>query len=89
MVRLTDLKIDGLHLNLDGGVDSRHDRKAIFTVGFITHIKENSHNRGSKGQKRLFDSAIHALQVQMERTFAWENKSRWSLLQLESIQRRH
>jgi transposase len=35
MARLTGLKIDGSYLNLDGGFDSRHNRKAIFNAGLI------------------------------------------------------
>jgi hypothetical protein len=32
LARLTDLKIDGAYLNLDGGFDSRRNRKAIFNA---------------------------------------------------------
>jgi hypothetical protein len=32
VARLTDLKIDGAYLNLDGGFDSRHNRKAIESI---------------------------------------------------------
>src|SRR3954467_7004290 len=35
VARLTDLKIDGSYLNLDGGFDSRHNRKAIFNAGWF------------------------------------------------------
>ena len=43
--RLADLKIGGSYLNLDGGFDSRHNRKAIFNAGLIPNIKENPRNR--------------------------------------------
>jgi hypothetical protein len=33
--RLADLKIGGSYLNLDGGFDSRHNRKAIFNAGLV------------------------------------------------------
>jgi hypothetical protein len=60
VARLTDLNIDGSHLNLDGGFDSRHNRKAIFNAGLIPNIKENPRNRKTpkRGRKRLFDAAI-------------------------------
>ena len=45
VARLTDLKIDGSYLNLDGGFDSRHNRKAIFNAGLIPNISENPRNR--------------------------------------------
>jgi hypothetical protein len=91
MARLTDLKIDGSYLNLDGGFDSRHNRKAIFNAGLIPDIKENSRNRKApkRGRKRLFNSAIHSLRLRVERTFAWEDKFKRLLLRFEFIQQRH
>src|ERR1700722_366388 len=63
VARLTDLNIDGSHLNLDGGFDSRHNRKAIFNAGLIPNIKENPRNRKTpkRGRKRLFNAVIHSL----------------------------
>src|SRR3954465_2048622 len=40
VARVTDLKIGGSYLNLDGGFDSRHNRKAIFNAGLVPNIKE-------------------------------------------------
>src|SRR5580765_905156 len=91
MARLTDLKIDGSYLNLDGGFDSRHNRKAIFNAGLIPNIKENPRNRqaSKRGRKRLFNAAIHSLRLRVERTFAWEDKFKRLLLRFEFIQQRH
>ena len=82
MARLTDLKIDGSYLNLDGGFDSRYNRKAIFNAGLIPNIKENPRNRqvSKRGRKRLFNAAIHSLRLRVERTFAWEDKFKRLLL---------
>src|SRR5258708_12721363 len=44
VARLTDLNIDGSHLNLDGGFDSRHNRKPIFNPALIPNTKENPPN---------------------------------------------
>jgi len=76
IARLTDLRIGGSYLNLDGGFDSRHNRKAIFNAGLIPNIKENPRNRkvAKGGRKRLFDAAIHSLRLRVERTVAWEDK---------------
>ena len=76
MARLTDLNIDGSHLNLDGRGNSRHNRKAIFNAGLIANIKENQRNRKTRsaGGKRLFNAAIHSLRLCVERTFTWEDK---------------
>ena len=38
---------------------------------------------------RLFNEAIHALRMRVERTFAWEEKFKRLLLRFEHIQQRH
>ncbi len=72
----------GAYLNLDGGFDSRHNRKCIFNAGLIPNIPENPRNRKhpKRGRKRLFNAAIHALRMRVERTFAWEDKFKRLLL---------
>ncbi len=42
-----------------------------------------------RGRKRLFNEAIHALRMRVERTFASENKFKRRLLRFEHIQQRH
>ena len=65
IARLTDLEIDGSYLNLDGGFDSRRNRKAIFNAGLVPNVKENLRNRKGpkRGRKRLFNAAIHSLRL--------------------------
>jgi hypothetical protein len=91
IARLTDLKIDGSYLNLDGGFDSKRNRKAIFNAGLVPNIKENPRNRRALkcGRKRLFNATIHSLRLRVERTFAWEDKFKRWLLRFECIQQRH
>ena len=81
----------GAYLNLDGGFDSAHNRKCIFNAGLIPNIPENPRNRKhpKRGRKRLFNAAIHALRMRVERTFAWEDKFKRLLLRFERIQQRH
>jgi transposase len=85
------LDLRGAYLNLDGGFDSTHHRKCIFNAGMIPNSKENPRNRkGTKrGRTRLFNEAIHALRMRVERTFAWEDKFKRLLLRFERIQQRH
>ena len=54
-------------------------------------VKENPRNRKrpKRGRKRLFNEAIYALRVQVERIFAWEDKFKRLLLRFERIQQRH
>src|SRR5436309_2790500 len=85
------LDLRGVYVNLDGGFDSRANRKCIFNAGMIPNIKENPRNRKhpKRGRKRLFNAAIHALRMRVERTFAWEDKFKRLLLRFERIQQRH
>ena len=85
------LDLRGASLNLDGGFDSIANRKCIFNAGLIPNIKENPRNRKTtkRGRKRLFNAAIHALRLRVERTFAWEDKFKRLLLRFERIQQRH
>jgi hypothetical protein len=85
------LDLRGAYLNLDGGFDSRNNRKLIFNAGMIPNIKENPRNRKTpkRGRKRLCNEASHALRMRVERTFAWEEKFKRLLLRFERIQQRH
>ncbi len=91
VAKRTGLVLEGAYLNLDGGFDSKANRKAIFNAGLIPNIKENPRNRKTtkRGRKRWFNAVIHALRERVERTFAWEDKFKRLLLRFESIQQRH
>jgi transposase len=91
IAKLTGLELDRSYLNLDGGFDSKHNRKVIFNAGMIPNIPENPRNRKTtkRGRKRLFDQAIHTLRDRVERTFAWEDKFKRLLMRFEHIQQRH
>jgi Transposase DDE domain len=88
-----EVRVDlrGAYVNLDGGFDSRHNRKMIFNAGMIPNIKENPRHRKTtkRGRKRFFNEAIHALRLHVERTFAWEDKFKRLLLRFERMQQRH
>ena len=85
------LDFRGTYLNLDGGFDSKANRKCIFNTALIPNIPENPRNRKhpKRGRKRLFNAALHALRLRVERTFAWEDKFKRLLLRFEHIQQRH
>src|SRR5919108_1982821 len=85
------LDLRGAYVNLDGGFDSRANRKGIFNAGMIPNITENPRNRKrtKRGRKRLFNAAIHALRTRVDRTFAWEDKFKRLLLRCEHLQQRH
>ena len=91
MAKEVGLDLRGAYLNLDGGFDSTRNRKGIFKAGMIPNIPENPRNRkGTKrGRKRLFNAALHALRLRVERTLAWEDKCKRLLLRFERIQQRH
>ena len=85
------LDLRGAYGNLDGGFDSRANRKCIFNAGMIPNIKETprNHKRPNRLRPRLFNAAIHALRMRVEWTFAWEDKFKRLLLRFECIQQRH
>jgi hypothetical protein len=72
VVKEVGLVLRGAYLNLDGGCDAAYNRKMIFNAGLLLNIKENPRNRkgAKRGHKRLFNAAIHALRMRVERTFA-------------------
>jgi transposase len=49
----------------------------------------HNRKRPKRGRKRLFNAAIHALRMRVERTFAWEDKFKRLLLRLEGLQQRY
>ena len=81
----------GASRNRDGGFDSTRNRQCIFNAGLMPNLKENPRNRKmtKRGRKRLFNAAIHAWRLCVERTFAWEDKFKRLLLRFERIQQRH
>jgi Transposase DDE domain len=83
--------LTGAYVNLDGGFDSRRNRKMIFNAGMIPNITENPRHRKTtkRGRKRFFNEAIHALRMHVERTFAWEDTFKRLLLRFECMQQRH
>jgi len=85
------VEIRGAEVNLDGGFDARAHRKAIFHAGMIPNSKEHPRNRKrpQRGRKRLFNAAIYALRMRVERTFAWEDTFKRLLLRFERLQQRH
>jgi hypothetical protein len=85
------LDLRGASLNLDGGFDSTRNREGMFHAGLIPNIPEHPRNRKppKRGRKRLFNAAIHALRMRVERTFAWEDKFKRLLCRFERIQQWH
>jgi len=85
------LDLHGAYFNLVCGLQPARNKKMIFNAGLIPNIKENPRNRKTpkRGRKRLFNAAIHALRMRVERTFAWEDKFKRLLLRFERIQQRH
>jgi transposase len=91
VAKAVGVDLRGAYVNLDGGFDSRANRKCIFNAGMLPNIKENPRKRKTtkRGRKRLFNAAIHALRMRVECTFAWEDKCKRLLLRFECIQQWH
>ena len=91
MAKQVGLDLTGTYLNLDGGFDAAHKRKCIFNAGLLPYIPENPRHchRPKRGRKRLFNAAIHALRMRVERTFAREDQCKRLRLRFARIQQRH
>jgi hypothetical protein len=50
VARPADLEIEGAYLNLDGGFDSRRNRKAIFNAGQVPNVRAGSQRHGEPAQ---------------------------------------
>jgi hypothetical protein len=73
------LSIEGSIMSLDGGYDSKANRKHIFNAGMTPNIPENPRNRKSikRGRKRIFDQNITDERFEtIEMVFAWEDTFR-------------
>jgi hypothetical protein len=91
VAKKTGFVLEGAYFNLDGGFDSKRNRKMIFNTGMIPNIKANPRHRKAtkRGRKRLFNEAIQALRMCVERTFAWEDQFKRLLRRFERMQQRH
>ncbi len=92
IVKTLGINIFGSTMSLDGGYDSKDNRKKIFNAGMIPNINENKRNRKTtkRGRKRIFDKAIYEERFQtIERVFAWEDKFKRLLLRFEFISEIH
>ncbi len=91
VAKKTGFVLEGAYLNLDGGFDSTRNRKMIFNAGMIPNITEHPRHRKAtkRGRKRLFNEALHALRMRVERTLAWEDKFKRRRLRFERMQQRH
>ena len=85
------LQLPCYRANLDGGFEAAPNRPCMFNAGLIPNSPENPRNRKhtKRGRKRLCTTAIHALRMRVEHTFAWEAKCKRLLLRFECIQQRH
>ena len=72
VARLTGLKIDGSYLNLDGGFDSRRNRKAVFNAGLVPNIKENP----AIGRPRSAGESDCSMPPSIRCDYAWNAPSR-------------
>ena len=84
------LDLRGAYVDLDSGFDSRGSEVHLRCRHDPEHRRSPRNRKTTKRRhKRLFNEAIHALRLRVERTFAWEDRFRGLLLRLEHIQQRH
>jgi hypothetical protein len=81
----------GASRNPDGGCDAARHRTGMFPAGLIPNITESPRKRKTttRGRKRRFDAAIHALRMRVEGALAWEGTCQRWWLRFERLQQRH
>jgi hypothetical protein len=91
VARQVGADLRGASRNLDGGCDAARHRNGMFHAGLIPNITESPRKRKTttRGRKRRFDAAIHALRMRVERTLAWEDTCQRLWLRFERLQQRH
>jgi transposase len=92
MAKSIGSSIIGSFMSLDGGYDSRTNRKMIFNASMVPNIPENKRNRKKtkRGKKRFFSAALFQERFQtIERLFAWEDKFKRLLLRFERKSANH
>ena len=74
--------IRGAFFNADSAFDTKDARKVCFNYGLIPNIAENKRNRKKvkRGRPRLFNSEIYKHRFTVERSFAWVDKFRASVI---------
>jgi hypothetical protein len=62
VAKRTGLVLAGAYVNLDGGFDAKHTRKALCKAGMMPNIAEHPRQRqhAKRGRTRLFNQAVPA-----------------------------
>jgi hypothetical protein len=91
VARQVGADLRGASRNLDGGCDAARHRNGMFHAGLIPNITESPRKRKTttRGRKRRFDAAIHALRMRVERPLAWEDTCQRLWRRFERLQQRH
>lgn len=92
IAKVIGIDLIGTIMSLDGGYDSKDNRKLIFNAGMIPNIPENKRNQSEDrvGRKRIYDSEIYDERFRtIERVFAWEDKFKRLLMRFEFISEIH
>lgn len=84
IVRVVKLEIANRELNLDSGFDSKKNRRVIWKSGLVPNIPENIRNRDTgkpkRGRKRYFNIKSYNSRSVVERTFAWHDTYRATVI---------
>jgi len=67
---LADIKLDGLFINVDAGVDSKEFRETCFKHGVFANVDVNIRN-GEVNDDKLLDELLYKERYSIERTNAW------------------
>ena len=89
IAELVNLEIKGAQLTLDSGFDSERNHTIIKDAGLVPVIKPN--RRGTKNEEKLHtmfakeeeQQEVYTQRYKIERTFAWEDNYRKTVIRYE------
>lgn len=91
VVSALQLDIEDRDLNLDAGFDSKKNRRIIRRAGLRPNIAENIRNRNTKkprrGRPRYFNILSYHSRSTAERTFAWQDTYRATVIRYSRYER--
>lgn len=71
MARATDIDLDGLFLNGNGGFDSEGFRKLLNRQNIEANISENKRRKSNLDSNNHFDEELYKRRCFCEHPFAW------------------
>jgi len=85
MAKSTDIELDGLFLNGDGGFDSEGFRELLDGKNIVANIPENKRRKSNLDSDNHFDEVLYKRRSFCEHPFAWMDAYKGLLVRYEKL----